>query len=1205
MSNKDNKTQYLFVEADRGVIHDKDGMRRCMGCMELYSSEFELCPECGCPANLEAEKSLHICPGTVLNEKYVVGRVLGYGGFGVTYLAWDTILQIKVAIKEYLPSEFSTRSVGQTRITVFSGEKSKQFCDGKDKFIDEAKRLAIFRNELGIVKIFDTFEENGTAYIVMEYLEGETLEAKLQREGKVPADDAVKLIMPVVESLNRIHDAGIVHRDIAPDNLFLTTKGETKLIDFGASRYATAVNDQSLTVIVKQRYSPEEQYRSKGDQGPHTDVYAMGAVLYRMITGVLPPDAMERVAQCEKSGVDILVPIKKYVKGIDKNLENAIYNAMNIRIEDRTPDMISFAGELLSTEHVKLRKNSVKKADPLTWPLWAKIGVPLITIALVALSVLVAFGIIGPKSTLKTDFDIPEGQTLVPDVVATELEIAQEKLESNSLQWRIKDTKSSETIKSGLVLMHEPDAGNITPIGTYVDITISSGLGTAFVEDFSGYDCEDVKKVLEEFGFVVEIKKEKNNDYGSEIVFDQSIKNMSAEKGSKIVLYVSKGKDYDTQLETDIPNVVGLTYVQAKALTDENNLVIVKNIEAVFDETKEAGTIVYQAPKNGDKAHHGDRVTVTINLGSKTARVPNVVNITEEKAKEELEDAGFAVNIEYGQNRNYAEGTVYGQSVEANERLACGKTVTLTVCNGYSEKVPDVRNLKLEQAQLALKKSGFASAVKEYQISDSIEKGCIISQSVAAGTLTDSDTVIYLVVSSGIGSDKSLVTSGNILGEGVCGSNLKWILYNDGKLVISGSGDMYDNPDWVILSVNIKEVFFSGKITSIGKSAFESCVNLAQIVIPATVKTIGNKAFDSCTSLKSVVISEGVSQIGANAFASCSSLTSVSIPQSVTSIGDYAFNSCTSLNEVNIPQKINGLSENAFTNCNQLTQVKVADETQSLEKYLLENTSEVQKTTKDSQKNVTSTVANKNHITQTTKASTQSDNSSFSTEISDEVLEQVLKTGTNKDGTAVSEQTMQDAIKYALENSTELNNVKISDEMMEKIAIYALKNGDSLKNIEISDEMMQKIVEFALKNGDSLNNISISDTMMKEILVFLSENGSVLSNLTISDGMMKEIIRFISENGGSLNNMNLSKELMSEIVKFISNNASVLKELNISDSLMKEILSFMSSNSSALKEISISDEAKQEIKDYILENGSSLQGVTVPRELIDFGMSGF
>ena len=222
--------------------------RRCLGCMEMFGEEFELCPHCGYIVGSRAEEAIHMEPGTILAERYIIGKVIGYGGFGVTYIGWDAKLEQKVAIKEYLPSEFSTRIPGQSQVSVFNGAKNEQFVSGLNKFVDEAKRLSKFQKEDGIVRIFDCIAENDTAYIVMEYLEGETLAERLKREKTIPEQEAVNILMPVMKSLEVVHKEGIIHRDIAPDNIFITNDGKVKLIDFGASRFATTSHSRSHAV---------------------------------------------------------------------------------------------------------------------------------------------------------------------------------------------------------------------------------------------------------------------------------------------------------------------------------------------------------------------------------------------------------------------------------------------------------------------------------------------------------------------------------------------------------------------------------------------------------------------------------------------------------------------------------------------------------------------------------------------------------------------------------------------------------------------------------------------------------------------------------------------------------------------------------------------------------------------------------------------
>ena len=197
-------------------------MKRCLYCFREYENAYTVCPHCGYAEGTSAAEPQYLQPGTLLASRYLVGAVIGAGGFGVTYGAWDRVLDQRVAVKEFLPGEFSTRIPGQTEVTVYGGEKTEQFRDGKNKFYEESRRLAKLQKVPGIVQIYNSFLENGTAYIVMEYLEGETLGARLKREGKLPLEEAIRIITPVLYSLEAVHREGILHRDIAPKNIFLT-----------------------------------------------------------------------------------------------------------------------------------------------------------------------------------------------------------------------------------------------------------------------------------------------------------------------------------------------------------------------------------------------------------------------------------------------------------------------------------------------------------------------------------------------------------------------------------------------------------------------------------------------------------------------------------------------------------------------------------------------------------------------------------------------------------------------------------------------------------------------------------------------------------------------------------------------------------------------------------------------------------------------
>ena len=347
-------------------------MKLCMGCMTNIEDNCTTCPHCGYDETTLRQESYYLDPGTVVGGKYIVGRVIRYGGYTVTYLGMDAEHNRKVFVKEYLPSDFSTRAEGETEVTIFSGDALEQFEQGLTTFLNEANRRLTERDrELignaveGIAKVYDCVAENDTGYVISEYVEGETLQQILD-DGKVfSAEEAKAFIVKILTGLCQVHPLDIIHCDISPETIVVTAEGEIKLMDFGATRYVTTANSKSLAIILKQGYAPEEQYRSRGVRGPWTDVYALGAVMYRMITGKVPVESVDRALFDE-----LKTPTQLGIS-IPQNIENAMMNALNVYQKDRTPSAQVFLEELNSAQvkriHVKNKKNDVGK-----FPKWAK-----------------------------------------------------------------------------------------------------------------------------------------------------------------------------------------------------------------------------------------------------------------------------------------------------------------------------------------------------------------------------------------------------------------------------------------------------------------------------------------------------------------------------------------------------------------------------------------------------------------------------------------------------------------------------------------------------------------------------------------------------------------------------------------------------------------------------------------------------------------
>ncbi|MDL2218583.1 serine/threonine protein kinase [Christensenellaceae bacterium OttesenSCG-928-M15] len=299
----------------------------CLNCMQYTLNEQGSCGYCGANANAGAQSPHHLAPYTVLGAKYLVGKVLGEGGFGITYLGWDINLEIKVAIKEYYPLGAVTRNTTiDDNVSALKGNTEQVFQTGRERFVEEARRLAKFYNLPGIVSVKDFFLENGTAYIVMEFVEGANFRDHLEaRGGRIQEEEALALFKPLITSLAKVHQTGMIHRDISPDNIMITPEGEIRLIDFGAARDFNDEN-KSLSVMLKPGYAPEEQYRSRGKQGPYTDIYALCATMYRAIEGEKPPEAMERVLEDTLTG---------FSAPISNNTASAILKGLAVRQENR------------------------------------------------------------------------------------------------------------------------------------------------------------------------------------------------------------------------------------------------------------------------------------------------------------------------------------------------------------------------------------------------------------------------------------------------------------------------------------------------------------------------------------------------------------------------------------------------------------------------------------------------------------------------------------------------------------------------------------------------------------------------------------------------------------------------------------------------------------------------------------------------------
>lgn len=573
------------------------------------------------------ERDLHyLKQNTELNGRYEIKSILGEGGFGITYYGVDSLFGKSVAIKEYFPQGLVTRNNELTNdITVTYAKQDEAYAAGKRRFISEARVMAKFNKDQGIVGVTDFFESNNTAYIVMEYLDGITLKEYLQGNKRIPVEELLELLAPLLESLDDLHRSGLIHRDISPDNIMVLRTGGVKLMDFGAARDYTEFGEKSLSIVLKPGYAPAEQYQSRGVQGPWTDIYALCATMYKCITGETPEDSIQRVME------DELKKPSEFGIAISPQVEKTILKGMSVSPKERYQNLGEFCRDLYK-EYTE-------------------------------------------EDEQETEFGGEGDSEVISEEKAEEIKIEKEEKKEKDLSSPSSEKKKSGTKKSILVaailciIIVGGEGGYYfyqKSLEREVPNVVNVSYDTAAAQAAGDDNSLELVKSKEEYSDTV-----KKGDIISQDVKAGTI----LKKGDTIHVVISKGA------LVSVPDVKNKKKDKAKELIEKNKLTM-SVVDKKWSDKIKKGNVISQNVEAGRKIEEGNTIGVVISKGVEQVKVPDVEDKTLEEAKKLLKKAKLKVDSTSVYSDSVAEGKVISQSIKAGKTVDKNKTVTLTVSLG-------------------------------------------------------------------------------------------------------------------------------------------------------------------------------------------------------------------------------------------------------------------------------------------------------------------------------------------------------------------------------------------------------------------------------------------------------------------------------------------------------------------------------------------
>lgn len=866
-------------------------MQRCYGCMQEFEKEYELCPHCGFIVGTPPEMVNHLPYGTRLQDRYIIGRALGHGGFGITYIAWDDEEQSVVAIKEFFPHSLSMRNPGETEVYCYVSDSNRYYADGIKKMMDEGRKLSRFIDNENIVDVYDFFEENNTAYIVMEYLEGRDLKKYLEEVGgKLEPQAAIRIMLPVLNALADMHSDNLIHRDIAPDNIFICDDGRIKLLDFGSARLAVQDADRSLSVLIKAGYAPKEQYLSRSKQGPWTDVYAACATLYRIVTGEIPVSSTERdsvplkaFSQFGLYGHDALEDV--IIRGLEPEIENRIKYAQLLEKELKAV-FKSYSGDFS-----EINKN-IKKAETSRKRRSVKKNKKLIAVIAGAAAAVVALaaGITLAVSSMDKDNNINNDEQTqayesVADVTETQAVTQEVMNSSDTVIIRIGRLSRAQLLSSVFseakkIYMIDVDSDRKSEIVTYTDkLNIFSNLSDGSLKRLS-VDCSENSKVYFD-------KADKTIAF-----FDPDSGEGKAYRLSGEDFGISDSADSEeisSMIEEGI--LIGAEELLNSGDCGEGNGWIYFKEETMLYLSGTLENFEYPQEEVFETPWSQYRQMVSSVIFSDEATVvPDHLCYL----------FGSLTDVHLGKSVQKI-GTNAFEACELLKEIALPETVT--EIGAYAFMASGITEISIGSAVTAIGENAFFGC-------KSLEK--IFVDSANTNYASDSEGVLY--------SNDYRTLIAYPAGSTAMQYNMIESTESIEKNAFSGCE-------------NICQVYFSDRVKTVGAGAFKDCTALEIAELPQSLEVISESMFENCGNLLYVDASGRVSDVEALAFANCTKLESVKFSSSLKNIGKQAFLNCTGVEKITIPSSVKYIDTNAFEGWESSQQIEIDNSRRNISEW--------------------------------------------------------------------------------------------------------------------------------------------------------------------------------------------------------------------------------------------------------------------------------